>query len=236
MTEPLVFLTGLMCDARVFSAQFLDLSSDRAVTVAPTSMGERVEQIASDLLDQLPHRFALAGHSMGAIIAMEIYRRAPDRVARLCLISTDSFADTPQIAAAREPLIVGARSGRLDVVMREALPPEVLAEGPIRAEIYEFIQAMSARQGPEVFVRQMRALQRRPDQQATLRKISVPTLVLCGAQDTLTPVKRHVFMSELIPTATLRILEDAGHFPMLETPTLTTEALREWLALPHNPA
>ncbi|MEX0350210.1 MAG: alpha/beta fold hydrolase [Paracoccaceae bacterium] len=236
MTEPLVFLTGLMCDARVFGAQFLDLSADRAVTIAPTSMGERVEQIASDLLDQLPHRFALVGHSMGGIIAMEIYRRAPDRVARLCLISTDSLSDTPQIAAARELMIVGARSGRLDEVMREALAPEVLADGPKHAEIFEFVHAMSARQGPEVFVRQMRALQRRPDQQATLRKISVPTLVLCGAHDSLTPVKRHVFMSELIPKATLRILEDAGHFPMLETPGPVTEALREWLASPHDPS
>ncbi|MCL6284440.1 alpha/beta hydrolase [Ruegeria sp. 2012CJ41-6] len=233
MAEPLVFLTGLMCDARVFGAQLLEVSADRAVTVAPTSMGERVEQIASDLLDQLPHRFALAGHSMGGIIAMELYSRAPDRVARLCLISTDSLADTPQIAAAREPLIVGAQSGRLDEVMREALPPDVLAPGPNRAGILELVHAMSARQGPDVFVRQMRALQRRPDQQATLRKISVPTLVLCGAQDMLTPVKRHVFMSELIPTATLRVLDEAGHFPTLEAPGAVTEALRDWLTIPH---
>ncbi|WP_171178449.1 alpha/beta fold hydrolase [Ruegeria sp. HKCCD8929] len=232
MIEPLVLLPGMMCDARAYQHQIQHLSRDRAVMVAPITVGERVEEIASGLLDQLPHRFALAGLSMGGIIAMEIVRRAPERVSRLCLMGTDALADTPQIAAAREPMIVGAKAGRLDEVMQQAIPADVLAPGPGRMAVLEQVYAMARDLGPELFVRQSRALQRRPDQQGTLRKIKVPTMILCGAHDGLTPVKRHTFMAELIPNAELRIIEDAGHLPTLETPEAVTGALQHWLAMP----
>ena len=92
--------------------------------------------------------------------------------------------------------------------------------------------AMARDLGPEVFLRQIRALQRRRDQQATLRKCKVPALVLCGAHDGLTPVKRHEFMAGLIPYAELRVIEEAGHVPTLEAPEAVTEALRAWMGQP----
>ncbi|SLN57438.1 Pimeloyl-[acyl-carrier protein] methyl ester esterase [Falsiruegeria litorea R37] len=229
MVEPLVLLPGMMCDARLYAHQLLTLGRDRAVMVAPIHLGERVEEIASGLLDQLPQRFALAGLSMGGIIAMEIYRRAPDRVTRLCLMDTDVQADTPVIAAAREPMIVGAKAGRLDEVLRQAMQPEYLAPNANRMQTLEQVYAMGRDMGAEAFVRQSRALQRRPDQQGTLRKIKVPTLVLCGAHDALTPVKRHTFMAELIPGAELQVIDNAGHLPTLETPDIVTRVLLTWL-------
>lgn len=229
MVEPLVLLPGMMCDARLYAHQLLKLGRDRAVMVAPIHIGERIEEIASGLLDQLPQRFALAGLSMGGIVAMEIFRRAPERVTRLCLMDTDVQADTPQVAAAREPMIVGAKAGRLDEVMRQAMRPEFLAPNPNRMQILDQVYAMARDMGSDVFVRQSRALQRRPDQQGTLRKIKVPTLVLCGAHDGLTPVKRHTFMAELIPGAELQVLDNAGHLPTLEVPDAVTRALVDWL-------
>jgi pimeloyl-ACP methyl ester carboxylesterase len=86
--------------------------------------------------------------------------------------------------------------------------------------------------GAETFVAQSRAMQRRPDQQKTLRDCRVPALVLCGAHDSVVPVRRHETMAELIPGAVLKVIEDAGHLPPLEQPEATTEALREWLAAP----
>ena len=86
--------------------------------------------------------------------------------------------------------------------------------------------------GAEVFVHQSRALQRRRDQQSTLHRCKVPALVLCGAHDVITPLKRHSFMAELIPHAVLNVIEDAGHLPMLESPEETTHALRAWLRQP----
>lgn len=232
VTEPLVLLPGMMCDARLYSHQFNALSHDRAVMVAPITQGERIEEIASNILDQLPHRFALAGLSLGGIVAMEVLRRVPDRVSRLCLMDTTPLAETPQVAATREPLIVRARAGRLDEVMQAALPADYLAPLPDRMATLNLMYDMARDLGPEVFVRQSRALQRRRDQQGTLRKCKAPTLILCGALDPLTPVKRHSFMAELIPNATLKIVDEAGHVPVLEQPEEVTRILRAWLAQP----
>ncbi|WP_299887038.1 alpha/beta fold hydrolase [uncultured Ruegeria sp.] len=235
MIEPLVFLPGLMCDARLFRPQIDVMSRDRAVTVAPISSGERIEEIASGLLDQLPHRFALAGLSMGGVVALELIRRAPERVSRLCLMATDAQADTPQIAAGREDLIVAARSGRLEEAMRRVVGSDTLAPGPRRIPILNNLLSMAMDLGPELFVRQMQALQRRPDQQGTLRRIKVPTLILCGSHDTLTPVRKHAFMADLIPGAVLQTIENAGHLPTLETPNVVIDALRNWLSVPCRP-
>lgn len=232
MAEPLVLLPGMMCDARLFGPQIAELSADTCVMVAPITQGERIEEIASNLLDQLPARFALAGLSMGGIVAMELLRRAPDRVTRLALMDTNPLAETPQAAAMREPQIVGVRAGRLAEVMRDEMKPNYLAPSLHRGEVLDLVMDMALALGPEVFVRQSRALQRRRDQQGTLRKIKVPTLVMCGAHDALCPVKRHEFMAELIPYAELRVLPDAGHLPTLESPDETTAALRAWMAQP----
>jgi len=232
MAEPLVFLPGMMCDARLFGPQISELSAEYCVTVAPITHGERIEEIASSLLDQLPARFALAGLSMGGIVAMELLRRAPDRITRLALMDTTPLAETPPIAAARELQIVAARTGRMMDVVREEMKPNYFAPSPHRAEVMDLVMDMALALGPEVFVRQSRAMQRRRDQQVTLRKCKVPTLVICGAHDQLCPVKRHTFMAELIPYAHLRIIEDAGLFPTLEAPAEATQALRDWLKLP----
>ncbi len=133
-------------------------------------------------------------------------------------------------------MIVGVRAGRLDEVMREAMKPDYLAPGPGRMAVLNTVYAMAADLGPEVFIRQQRALQRRRDQQSTLRKCKVPTLVLCGAHDRLTPVKRHSFMAELIPTARLEVIEEAGHLPPLEAPEATLRALRGWMEMPRQAA
>lgn len=232
MPDPLVLLPGMMCDARLFAPQINDMSRDHAVMVAPITQGERIEEIASGLLDVLPAKFALAGLSMGGIVAMELLRRAPERITRLALMDTNPLAETPQTAAAYEPMIIGARAGRLDEVLRGFMKPDYLAPGPQRLAVLGQVFEMGHDLGPEVLVRQVRALQRRRDQQPTLRRCKVPTLILCGAYDTLTPLKRHAFMADLIPYARLEVIEAAGHLPTLEAPEATTAALRAWMQQP----
>lgn len=233
MPETLVLLPGMMCDARLFVPQIADLSRDHVVTVAPITQGERVEEIASAILDGLPAKFALAGLSMGGIVAMELLRRAPERITRIALMDTNPLAETPQTAAAYEPMIIGARAGRLDEVMRGFMRPDFLAPGPQRLSVLNKVFDMARDLGPEILVRQVRALQRRRDQQAVLRKCKVPALVLCGEHDRLTPLKRHAFMAELIPSARLEVIADAGHLPTLEAPEAVTTALRAWLKQPY---
>ncbi|MEQ6202587.1 alpha/beta hydrolase [Sulfitobacter sp. HNIBRBA2951] len=233
MKEPLVLLPGMMCDARLFGPQIAELSSETAVTVAPVTKGERIEEIASGLLDILPKRFALAGAAMGGVVAMEILRRAPDRVSRIALMDTHPLAETPVVAANREPQIVKVRSGRFADVLRDQIPASALAPGAYRSEVLALVEDMGRTLGPDTFVRQSRAMQRRKDQQGTLRRCKVPALILCGAYDTINPVKRHEFMAELIPYAHLQVMEQSGHLPTLEQPDETTAALRNWMTQPY---
>lgn len=230
--DPVVFLPGMMCDGRLFQPQLNDLSRDMAVMVAPVTGGDRIEEIASGLLDVLPRRFALAGLSMGGIVAMEILRRAPDRVTRIALMDTNPLAETPQSAANYEPFIIKLRTGSLRDAVEMMLGGDVLAPGPGRVGILALVAAMAQGLGAEAVIRQTRALQRRRDYQAELRRCRVPALVLCGAQDRLTPVKRHRFLADLIPYATLAVIEGAGHLPVLEQAEATTAALRSWLDQP----
>ncbi|MCI2397888.1 alpha/beta fold hydrolase [Aliiroseovarius subalbicans] len=232
MSDPLVLVPGMMCDARLFMPQIKDLSRDMAVQVAAISDGATIREMASLVLAAAPERFALAGLSMGGIVAMEVLRRAPERVSRIAMMSTTPLAETPEQAAWREPQIVKANAGRLDEAMVAAMSADNLAPGVGRNAILHQIIDMAYDFGPTVFIRQSRALQRRPDAQKVLRQMKVPTLVLCGAHDKLTPVKRHEFMAELIPFAELEVIEDAGHLPTLEAPEQVNAALRRWMAQP----
>ncbi|MEM9499885.1 MAG: alpha/beta hydrolase, partial [Pseudomonadota bacterium] len=207
-------------------------SAERAVTVAPISQGDRIEEIASGLLDHLPRKFALAGLSMGGVVAMELLRRAPDRVSRIALISTTSLSETPQSAADYEPLIMKLKAGLLDQAAGSVIRSEHLAPGPARNSVLHLLASMADNLGAEAIVRQARALQRRRDYQSTLRQCHVPALIMCGEHDSLTPVKRHEFMAGLMPSADLAIIQEAGHLPTLEAPEAVNAALRSWLAQP----
>ncbi|NNF72665.1 MAG: alpha/beta hydrolase [Rhodobacteraceae bacterium] len=230
MAEPLVLLPGMMCDARLFAPQIAALSGFRAVQVAPVTGFETIEEIAAAALADAPPRFALAGLSMGGIVAMEMVRQAPERITRLALMDTNPLAETEKVAARREPQIAAVRDGRLLEVMRDEMKPNYLAPGPGRDGVLSIVMDMALALGPKVFEEQSRALQTRPDQVETLRALGVPALVLCGRHDALCPVSRHELMAEIIPDATLVIIEDAGHMPTLECPAETLDALQRWLA------
>ena len=125
-----------------------------------------------------------------------------------------------------------ARSGRLADCIRDELPDNALAPGPMRSMILTQVMAISLSLGPDVFVRQSRAMQRRKEQQSTLRRLRQPILTLCGEYDSQTPVRRHEVMAELIPFSRLEVIADAGAIPTLEQPGAATSALRDWLRQP----
>jgi len=231
MTETLVFLNGFLTDARLWGPQITELSMERSVTLAPL-LGETVEDMAARALEMLPPHFALVGHSLGAIVAMEMLRRAPERIMRVALMDTNAQSETPSNAAAREPQIVKARSGRLRAVLQEVFSEEHLAISDDRPEIAALWRQMGEDQGVAAFTAQSRAMQKRPDQQATLRRSRVPALLICGREDKLTPPRRHEFIATLMPRAELMVMEGAGHLPMLERPAQVTQALRDWLNRP----
>ena len=229
MSEPLLLLPGMMCDARLYGPQLEALSHARAVMVAPFGLHETIADIAADILTNAPTRFALAGLSMGGIVAMEVIRQAPERVARLALLDTNPKAEAPDIAARREPQMEKVRAGGLRAVMRDEMKPNYLTDGPNMGAILDLCMAMAETVGPEAFIAQSRALQSRPDQQETLKRVTAPTLILCGEDDALCPLHRHTLMHDLIPGSTLTVIKGAGHLPTLEQPDATNEALAAWL-------
>jgi len=232
MAEPLVLLPGMMSDARVWTTQLTVMSYERPVTVAPVCTGERIEEMASELLSCLPQKFALCGHGMGGTVALEVLRRAPERVIRLALLGTNPLSDTPQEAAEREPRIIGAKSGRFETMLESEILPRYVGGGSLRYDVISQMQEMALSLGADVFARQERAMQRRRDQQGTLRRITQPTLVLAGEDDQIVPLKRQEFLAELIPYAKLCVLNGAGHMSMLEDPEGVTEALYAWMRQP----
>jgi pimeloyl-ACP methyl ester carboxylesterase len=232
MVEPLVLLPDMMCDARVWTTQLTVLSYQGPVTIAPVCFGERIEEIASELLSSLPTKFALCGHGMGGVVALELTRRAPERVIRLALIGTNPLNDTPQESADREPRMIGAKSGRFEQMLKNDILPCYVGGGPLRTHALAEMQDMAMSLGADTYVRQERAMQRRREQQSTLRRITQPTLILAGEEDQIVPLKRQEFAAELIPYARLGVLKGVGHTVMLEDPEGTTEALYTWMRQP----
>ena len=232
MSEPLLIIPGLMADARLFLPQIVGLGASRAMQVCLAVTGETVEAMSAAILATAPPKFALLGNGLGGDVALDIVRRSPARVTRLVLMATDPLSEAPQAAAARETRIVAARSGRLAEAMLGEIPANSLADTPWRNDVLALVRDMALNLGEGIFVRQSRALQRRPDQQKTMRNVKIPALILGGQADTLVPLRRLEFTAGLMPFATLQIIPDAGHLAMLEQPEAVTAAIAGFLSGP----
>ena len=220
---------GMMCDERIFSPQIEELSKNIEVTVADISNFSSVSELASDVLKKAPKSFSLLGHSMGGIVAMEIYSQEPKRIEKLILMDTNPKAELDEVKLKREPQIREVNKGKLLEVMRDEMKPNYLAESENKRSVLNVCMDMALTLGPDVFINQSRALQSRLDQQNTIQSIKIPVLIMCGSEDKLCPVERHEMMHNMISDSDLIIINNAGHMPTLEQPRETTEVLKEWL-------
>lgn len=228
--EPLVLIPGFMADARSFMPQLARFGADRPVVLLSPGLGETVEKIAAEVAPQLPPRFAVVAHGLGGNLAIEILRKRPDAVTRIALISTDPLPDTPQVAADRETMLIAAKTGNLAACMAQMLPLSALHDAPWRDEVMALVMDMAETLGPIQFQRHLRVLQRRPDQQKTLRKVHVPTLIIAGESDTLVPRRRAEFLAAMMPQGCLEMIAEAGHLPQLEQPEAVSKVLQTFLA------
>src|SRR3712207_5650792 len=177
-----------------------------------------------------PPRFAVAGLSMGGYVALEIMRRAPERVARLALLDTSARTDTPDQARRRREAIELAEGGGFEGVADRMLPNLVHPDRLPDEGLVAAIRAMAERLGKDGFLRKQRAIMGRIDSRPHLPRIACPTLVLCGREDASTPLPLSEEMASLIPGARLEVVERCGHMPAMERPAEVTAALRRWLA------
>jgi pimeloyl-ACP methyl ester carboxylesterase len=227
--QPLWLLPGFLCDDDLWRDQLSGLADIAACTVADLGHGDSIAALAQQVLDAAPPRFALAGFSFGGYVAQEIARQAPQRIARLALLDTSFHADTPErIAQRRAANRSVSLPGEFRGMTERLLPSFVAAERLHDTALAQRINAMTLRQGREVFIRQN--AMRREDGAAALRALRCPVLVLCGRLDVLTPPALHQAMAALMPQARLVVVEDSGHMSPMEQPAAVTRALREWLA------
>ncbi|HYG07593.1 MAG TPA: alpha/beta fold hydrolase [Stenotrophomonas sp.] len=227
----LLLLPGLLNDQALWAEQIQALSNQVHCHVGDLTTGDSLETVAAAVLAAAPPRFALAGFSLGGYIAQQILRMAPDRVQRLALLDTSIRADSPERLAQRQLLartarVPGTFHGFGEKLMRSYVAPSRLQDH----DLLERVRAMTTRLGAEVFARQSQIA--RVDGHDVLRAWRGPMLVLCGADDAITPPALHHEMAALVPGARLVEIPDCGHLSPLEQPQAVTTALRQWLAEP----
>lgn len=230
MPETLVFIPGLTCTAELYAPQWRELGVDRPVLVAEHRRDATLGGIVERLLAAAPERFALCGLSMGGYVAFEVMRRAPGRVTRLALLDTSAKPATPESNALRMEMIGHAENGRFETVMALMWQRLVAPARREDAALREITRRMALDTGAEAFVRQQRAIMGRPDSRLDFRSIGVPTLVLVGTEDVLTPVTESEEIASGVKGAKLVKIPGCGHLSTLESPDSVTAALGEWLA------
>lgn len=190
--------------------------------------------MAEAVLRIAPQRFALAGHSMGGRVALEIYRLAPQRVTRIALLNTGSSARAAgeageEEARKRAELVALAKSKGMQAMLRQWLPPMIDSRRINDTALVNAIVAMMSRKTPEIFAAQVKALLARPDASAVLEQIRCPALLLSGREDGWSGPAQHAGMAGKIAGSQLLIVADCGHMSMLERPAEVSAALRTWL-------
>jgi pimeloyl-ACP methyl ester carboxylesterase len=229
VNDPLVIIPGLLADARVVLPQMLAVGEKMGVTVSLPVQGHSVEPMAEAVLHACPPRFALMGMGLGGAVALEVMRRAADRITRVIFVATDPLPEDPKVAAEREVRMVAVRAGRMGEML---LADVCVGTGPDAEFAMDVQRDMAFDLGEGVYLRQSRALQRRPDQQKTLRKAAMPALLIAGAEDRIVSPRRMEFMESLMPHARLVVIERVGSLPTLEAPDAVNEVITGFLGEP----
>lgn len=229
MKQPLLLLCGLLCDETVWADIPRRLSDAADVRVISFGGFSSIAAMAEHVLATAPERFAVAGHSMGGRVALEVVRSAPQRVLGLALLNTNVQTVREGEWQSRAGLLRLAFEQGMSALAAEWLPP-MMAAGPRQEELLPRLTAMVERATPDSYAGQVNAMLHRPEAMSLLPTIAVPTLLLSGSEDAWSPISQHEAMRRRIPHATVFEIHGAGHLAPIERPDAVAVALREWLA------
>jgi len=231
MTKPvLLLLPGLMCDAAVWAAQIEAFGATFDVRTPSFHGLDSFDAMARAALDLTDGRdFALAGHSMGGRVAMQVAATVPERVQRLALLDTAAHLPTPGETERRMGLVeIGQRDG-IEAVIESWLPPMIAPDRRHDRALWDAIAAMIRRAGVETLAHQQHALLNRGDGFAQLDLVRVPTAFIVGALDGWSPPQQHRDMQAHAPGSTLTVIDNCGHMAPMEAPETVNRAFAEWL-------
>lgn len=233
--EDVLFLPGFMCDERLFAPQALALkSAGFRCQTGDYGDSASIERMAREAMRGVSGSLALVGLSMGAIVALEIWRQFPKRVTHMALLNGTARADAA--GPSRKSQLRQVVEGGLSDVLRQELASRYFAAGHNSEHLTALIASMGQRLGPESFIRQSVALMTRPSQFDLLPSISCPVLVIAGDEDAMCPPLRQQEMAAAIPASELCILSPCGHISTLEQPDQVNAALLRLLSNPADPS
>lgn len=234
MTEipTLYLLPGLLCDETVWRHQMEHLAGIAEVRVPDYRDCDSLVAMADRVLDDAPQRFAVAGHSMGGRVALELMRKAAGRVSHLALLDTATGPTQDSEYPKRLGWVDLARTRGMPALTDAWLPPMVHPDRLGDAALMQSLRDMVEAYTPEQFAGEIQALLERPDATPVLASVTCPTLVLCGRQDAWSTLAIHEKIMAGLVNAKVRleVIEDCGHFAPVERPQAVTAALRRWLA------
>jgi pimeloyl-ACP methyl ester carboxylesterase len=228
----LLLIPGLASNTVMWQQQLAVLPANLKPAVTDVHFRhDTIGTMAAALLEEHAGDLILCGASMGGMLAMEVARRAPDRVKALALLGTNARPETPEMFALREAAIKFFEQGRAREILQVNLP---LAFHPSRAGDVQLTQTyldFVLAAGQDQLVRQNRALMSRPDARTHLPMLNCPVLVMCGDSDQLTPPECSREIAALIPGAKLVMVAQCGHMLTMERPGEVNAALLGWLRL-----
>ncbi len=229
----LLLLPGLACDAELFAPQQAALAArPHAPRVQVSDVHTReptLPRMAARLLHEQPGRHVLVGTSMGGMLALEVWRQAPQRVRAIALLGSTARPDTPALIRLRTQACAMFAAGRMGEVLRANV---LFAFHPLHTRKRALIDgylAMLRRAGAEQLIAQNHAVMARADSRPLLPTITCPLLVACGEADALTTPEHAREIAALVPQARLEIVPGAGHMLTLEQPERVNALLGQWL-------
>lgn len=235
-----ILLHGFPLDHSMWSAQAAALKAagfrvvvpdlrgfGKASVRAPSTMAAHAADVLR-LADRAGlRRFALAGFSMGGYVALEVARQAPERLAGLALVDTRAEPDTEEARKGRAETAAKVRAQGVGVVAESMLPKMLTARAP--PAMVEPVRAMMMRTPAEGAALALLGMGERADQRATLAHVRVPTLVVVGAEDPITPPAAAEAMAQAVPGARLVVVPGAAHLAPVEQAEAVSAAMVEWM-------
>jgi len=226
----LLLLPGLMCDAEVWRAQIDAFGADHDIRVPDFHGLDSFGDMAAATLALTDGRpFALAGHSMGGRVAMQVAALVPDRVQRLALLDTAAHLPALAEAGKRLGLVALGEAEGIEAVIESWLPPMIAPDRRDDRVLWEAIAAMIRRAGVATLRGQQNALLNRRDGFAQLDTIRLPTAFIVGELDAWSPPEQHLEMQTHVPHSTVTVIPGCGHMAPMEAPEAVNRALAAWL-------
>ena len=213
----LLFIPGTLCNENVFASQITTLTNagHQCITLA-YEQHDNISDVANNALAlfEKNESFSICAFSMGGMVAFELLAQAPERIKKVALLNSNAHADKPEARVARNEHVNYALAHGLDKLIHNRFGAVYLYK-PNDA-LMDLIAQMALDTGMERYKAQLDILASRPDASELLANCAHPMLILGGTNDVLCPPSEQQRMHNLAANSALVLIEDAGHFTMLE--------------------